>query len=151
MSGIKDAKKKRARRRRKRQIQRILLIIAMILILIGFLFLIRAAVHAVVNKFTGPTVTTSADKTAAFPPKKAKKNDCQKKQAKKKKSSKKEHSKKSSLLGKKVFCKKTPVELKNGNTQSKRERTIRTRFLLPSAQPETVRLEPMKVSTILPA
>ena len=65
MSGIKDAKKKRARRRRKRQIQRILLIIAMILILIGFLFLIRAAVHAVVNKFTGPTVTTSADKTAA--------------------------------------------------------------------------------------
>ena len=52
MSGIKDAKKKRARRRRKRQIQRILLIIAMILILIGFLFLIRAAVHAVVNKFT---------------------------------------------------------------------------------------------------
>ena len=57
MSGIKDAKKKRARRRRKRQIQRILLIIAMILILIGFLFLIRAAVHAVVNKFTGPTVT----------------------------------------------------------------------------------------------
>ena len=62
MSGIKDAKKKRARRRRKRQIQRILLIIAMILILIGFLFLIRAAVHAVVNKFTGPTVTTSADK-----------------------------------------------------------------------------------------
>ena len=67
MSGIKDAKKKRARRRRKRQIQRILLIIAMILILIGFLFLIRAAVHAVVNKFTGPTVTTSADKTAASP------------------------------------------------------------------------------------
>ena len=64
MSGIKDAKKKRARRRRKRQIQRILLIIAMILILIGFLFLIRAAVHAVVSKFTGPTVTTSADKTA---------------------------------------------------------------------------------------
>ena len=55
MSGIKDAKKKRARRRRKRQIQRILLIIAMILILIGFLFLIRAAVHAVVNKFTGPS------------------------------------------------------------------------------------------------
>ena len=67
MSGIKDAKKKRARRRRKRQIQRILLIIAMILILIGFLFLIRAAVHAVVNKFTGPTVTTSADKTAGSP------------------------------------------------------------------------------------
>ena len=69
MSGIKDAKKKRARRRRKRQIQRILLIIAMILILIGFLFLIRAAVHAVVNKFTGPTVTTSADKTAQVPQK----------------------------------------------------------------------------------
>ena len=64
MSGIKDAKKKRARRRRKRQIQRILLIIAMVLILIGFIFLIRAAVRAVVNKFTGPAVTTSADKTA---------------------------------------------------------------------------------------
>ena len=74
MSGIKDAKKKRARRRRKRQIQRILLIIAMILILIGFLFLIRAAVHAVVNKFTGPTVTTSADKTSGSPKSKKKKS-----------------------------------------------------------------------------
>lgn len=83
MSGIKDAKKKRARRRRKRQIQRILLIIAMILILIGFLFLIRAAVHAVVNKFTGPTVTTSADKNFRFPKK-------QKKEIFKKEHSKKE-------------------------------------------------------------
>lgn len=64
MSGIKDAKKKQAQRQRKRQIQRILLIIAMVLILIGFIFLIRAAVRAVVNKFTGPAVTTSADKTA---------------------------------------------------------------------------------------
>lgn len=62
MSGIKDAKKKRARRRRKRQIQRILLIIVMVLILIGFIFLVRAAVRAVVNKFTEPAVTTSADK-----------------------------------------------------------------------------------------
>ena len=60
MSGIKDAKKKRARRRRKRQIQRILLIIAMILILIGFLFLIGAAVFDVLKIFTGPLVTTSA-------------------------------------------------------------------------------------------
>ena len=49
MSGIKDAKKKRARRRRKRQIQRILLIIAMVLILIGFIFLVRAAIRTVVN------------------------------------------------------------------------------------------------------
>lgn len=64
MSGIKDAKKKRARRRRKRQIQRILLIIAMVLILIGFIFLVRAAIRTVVNKFTVPTVTTSANKTA---------------------------------------------------------------------------------------
>ena len=63
MSGIKDAKKKRARRRRKRQIQRILLIIAMVLILIGFIFLVRAAIRTVVNKFTVPTVTTSANKT----------------------------------------------------------------------------------------
>lgn len=63
MSGIKDAKKKRARRRRKRQIQRILLIIAMILILIGFIFLVRTAVRAIVGKFTRPAVTTSADKT----------------------------------------------------------------------------------------
>ena len=54
MSGIKDAKKKRARRRRKRQIQRILLIIAMVLILIGFIFLVRAAIRTVVNKFTVP-------------------------------------------------------------------------------------------------
>ena len=64
MSGIKDAKKKRARRRRKRQIQRILLIIAMVLILIGFIFLVRAAIRTVVNKFTVPAVTTSANKTA---------------------------------------------------------------------------------------
>ena len=91
MSGIKDAKKKRARRRRKRQIQRILLIIAMILILIGFLFLIRAAVHAVVSKFTGPTVTTSADKTAGS--KKSTKKTTQK-SSPKKKSSKKKSSKK---------------------------------------------------------
>ena len=61
MSGIKDAKKKRARRRRKRQIQRILLIIAMVLILIGFIFLVRAAIRTVVNKFTVPAVTTSAN------------------------------------------------------------------------------------------
>ena len=64
MSGIKDAKKKRARRRRKRQIQRILLLIAMVLILIGFIFLVRAAIRTVVNKFTVPAVTTSANKTA---------------------------------------------------------------------------------------
>ena len=94
MSGIKDAKKKRARRRRKRQIQRILLIIAMILILIGFLFLIRAAVHAVVNKFTGPTVTTSADKTAAS--QKSKKTTA-KKSSKKKKSSEKKSSEKDTV------------------------------------------------------
>ena len=72
------------------RIQRILLIIAMILILIGFLFLIRAAVHAVVNKFTGPTVTTSADKTAAS--QKSKKTTAKK--AAKKEIFKKEHSKK---------------------------------------------------------
>lgn len=54
MSGIKDAKKKRARRRRKRQIQRILLIIAMVLILIGFIFLVRAAIHTVVKLIHRP-------------------------------------------------------------------------------------------------
>ena len=95
MSGIKDAKKKRARRRRKRQIQRILLIIAMILILIGFLFLIRAAVHAVVNKFTGPTVTTSADKTSGSP--KSKKKKSSKKNTQKKKSSEKKSSEKDTV------------------------------------------------------
>lgn len=107
MSGIKDAKKKRARRRRKRQIQRILLIIAMILILIGFLFLIRAAVHAVVNKFTGPTVTTSADKTAAS--QKSKKTTA-KKSSKKKKFSKKNTQKKKS--SEKKSSEKDTVELK---------------------------------------
>ena len=78
MSGIKDAKKKRARRRRKRQIQRILLIIAMVLILIGFIFLVRAAIRTVVNKFTVPAVTTSANKTAGTKNIKPKRNLLQK-------------------------------------------------------------------------
>ena len=67
MSGIKDAKKKRARRRRKRQIQRILLIIAMVLILIGFIFLVRAAIRTVVNKFTVPAVTINQPVPKALP------------------------------------------------------------------------------------
>ena len=90
------------------QIQRILLIIAMILILIGFLFLIRAAVHAVVNKFTGPTVTTSADKNCRFP-KKAKKTTAKKKQQKKKSSKKNTQKKKPS---EKKSSEKDTVELK---------------------------------------
>ena len=61
-------------------------------------FLIRAAVHAVVNKFTGPTVTTSTDKTDRFP-KKAKKRLA-------KKSSKKRN------LQKRTLKKKKPSEKK---------------------------------------
>ena len=111
MSGIKDAKKKQARRRRKRQIQRILLIIAMILILIGFIFLVRAAVRAVAGKFTGSTVTTSADKTAGSKkgsPKKQSKEDSQKKTSSKKVSSKGSTKKKTSS---KTNSSKETVEL----------------------------------------
>lgn len=63
MSNIKDAKRRRQRRRRKRQIQRALLILAMILILIGFIFLVRTAVRAIVGKLTEPAVTTVTSDT----------------------------------------------------------------------------------------
>lgn len=122
MSGIKDAKKKRARRRRKRQIQRILLIIAMILILIGFLFLIRAAVHAVVNKFTGPTVTTSADKTSGSP--KSKKKKSSKKNTQKKKSSEKKSSEKKSSEKDTVELKTVTLSKKGKNNTDKVSLTI---------------------------
>lgn len=136
MSGIKDAKKKRARRRRKRQIQRILLIIAMVLILIGFIFLVRAAIRTVVNKFTVPTVTTSANKTAGT-----------KSTAGKHKTKKKTSTKNTSL---KADSSKRAVQLETV-TISKKIKKIQTRFLLLSVPPETVHWEPMKISVILPA
>lgn len=142
MSGIKDAKKKRARRRRKRQIQRILLIIAMVLILIGFIFLVRAAIRTVVNKFTVPAVTTSANKTAGT------KSSAGKHKTKKKSASKKKTSTKNTSP--KADSSKRAVQLETV-TISKKIKKIQTRFLLLSVPPETVHWEPMKISVILPA
>ena len=140
MSGIKDAKKKRARRRRKRQIQRILLIIAMVLI--GFIFLVRAAIRTVVNKFTVPAVTTSANKTAGT------KSTAGKHKTKKKSASKKKTSTKNTSP--KADSSKRAVQLETV-TISKKIKKIQTRFLLLSVPPETVHWEPMKISVILPA
>lgn len=139
MSGIKDAKKKRARRRRKRQIQRILLIIAMVLILIGFIFLVRAAIRTVVNKFTVPAVTTSVNKTAGT------KSTAGKHKTKKKSASKKKTSTKNTSP--KADSSKRAVQLETVTISKK----IQTRFLLLSVPPETVHWEPMKISVILPA
>ena len=143
MSGIKDAKKKRARRRRKRQIQRILLIIAMVLILIGFIFLVRAAIRTVVNKFTVPTVTTSANKTAGT------KSTAGKHKTKKKSASKKKTSTKNTSP--KADSSKRAVQLETVTISKKKIKKIQTRFLLLSVPPETVHWEPMKISVILPA
>lgn len=112
MSGIKDAKKKRARRRRKRQIQRILLIIAMVLILIGFIFLVRAAIRTVVNKFTVPAVTTSANKTAGTKST-AGKHKTKKKSASKKKTSTKNTSPKADSSKRAVQLETVTISKKN--------------------------------------
>lgn len=58
----------------------------MVLILIGFIFLVRAAIRTVVNKFTVPTVTTSANKIAGTKST-AGKHKTKKKSASKKKTS----------------------------------------------------------------
>ena len=111
MSGIKDAKKKRARRRRKRQIQRILLIIAMVLILIGFIFLVRAAIRTVVNKFTVPAVTTSANKTAGT------KRHCRKIIKQKRKSASKKEDFDQKSLPQKADSSKKSCSIRNRNHQ----------------------------------
>lgn len=123
MSGIKDAKKKRARRRRKRQIQRILLIIAMVLILIGFIFLVRAAIRTVVNKFTVPAVTTSANKTAGTKST-AGKHKTKKKSASKKKTSTKNTSPKADSSKRAVQLETVTISKKNKKNPDKVSLTI---------------------------
>ena len=123
MSGIKDAKKKRARRRRKRQIQRILLIIAMVLILIGFIFLVRAAIRTVVNKFTVPAVTTSANKTAGTKST-AGKHKTKKKSASKKKTSTKNTSPKADSSKRAVQLETVTISKKNKKIPDKVSLTI---------------------------